>query len=47
MMNIKILEVKPIGILKEEVLENDKDRISLLFWVSLLKDNKEKYLLFV
>lgn len=46
MMNIKILEVKPIGILKEEVLENDKDRISLLFWVSLLKDNKEKYLLF-
>lgn len=38
--------MKPVGILKEGFLEGEGERYTLLFWVHLLKNNKDKYLLF-
>jgi len=42
-VNIEIKEVKPVGILKEDLSE---ESFSLLLWVRLIKNEKDKFLCF-
>lgn len=46
-MNIRVRNVKPVGLLKKEYIEKEaKERFSLVFLCDVIKDNKKKYLLF-
>ena len=45
-IDITIKEIKPIGVIKEEIFEKKEKNFLLLLWVRLIKNGKEKFLFF-
>lgn len=46
MVDIKIKEVRPVGVIKKELPERKESKFLLVLWISLMKNGKEKFLVF-
>lgn len=46
MVDIKIKEVRLVGVIKKELPERKESKFSLVLWISLMKNGKEKFLVF-